>query len=258
MKIISLNTWGGRAGHEELLAFFEREKESTDIFCLQEMWRAPYDDLHGKVVGGVVIKAQAIMTDGVQRISKTLNDYELYFHAGHGDNYGLTSFVKKNLIHTASGEVFVHKYKNWPIPEGQDVGLHARNMQYVTLSRIGRSEITVCHFHGLWNGKGKIDTPERLAQSEKILSFLKSLQGDVVLMGDFNLLPDTESVKMLENAGYGNLIKEYGITSTRTSFYTKDEKFADYAFISPGVEVTSFRVLQDEVSDHAALELIIK
>lgn len=44
MKLISLNTWGGRAGKEELLAFFERYQD-IDIFCLQEIWSAPYNDM---------------------------------------------------------------------------------------------------------------------------------------------------------------------------------------------------------------------
>ena len=55
-----------------------------------------------------------------------------------------------------------------------------------------------------------------------------------------------------------NLIKEYGITSTRTSFYEKENKFADHAFVSSDIEVVDFKVLPDEVSDHAALYLEIK
>ena len=37
MKIITLNTWGGRAGEERLLDFFNTHKDDTDIFCLQEI-----------------------------------------------------------------------------------------------------------------------------------------------------------------------------------------------------------------------------
>ncbi len=258
MKIICLNTWGGRAGHKELLEFFEREKESTDIFCLQEMWRAPYEDLDGRTVGGKELETQRILSDGVQQISSTLSGYTLYFHPHHGDNYGLALFVKKQLQVLSSGDIFVHKERGHSLEEGVDVGHHARNLEYVTLAREEKSDLTICNFHGLWNGKGKTDTPERLAQSEKILGFLKGLEGDSILMGDFNLLPDTKSIGVLENAGYLNLIKDYGITSTRTSFYSKPEKHADYAFVSSLVEVVSFKVLPDEVSDHAALELVIK
>lgn len=60
---------------------------------------------------------------------------------------------------------------------------------------------------------------------------------------------------MIENTGLRNLIKEHGITSTRTSLYTKEEKFADYVLIGPGIQVTNFEVLPDEVSDHAPLRI---
>jgi endonuclease/exonuclease/phosphatase (EEP) superfamily protein YafD len=50
-----------------------------------------------------------------------------------------------------------------------------------------------------------------------------------------------------------NLIKKYDIKSTRTSFYKKPEKHADYIFVSDDIFVETFQVLSEEVSDHAAL-----
>jgi endonuclease/exonuclease/phosphatase family metal-dependent hydrolase len=60
---------------------------------------------------------------------------------------------------------------------------------------------------------------------------------------------------MLEDAGLKNLVAEFGVVSTRTSLYARPERFADYVFVSPGVDVFAFRVLRDEVSDHAPLML---
>ncbi len=64
--------------------------------------------------------------------------------------------------------------------------------------RIGDTPVTVVNFHGLWNGKGKTDTPDRIAQSQNILRFLEGVDGEIILCGDFNLLPDTESLRMFE------------------------------------------------------------
>jgi len=50
-----------------------------------------------------------------------------------------------------------------------------------------------------------------------------------------------------------NLIKKHKVTSTRTSFYPRKEKYADYVFTSPDITVNKFEVLQDEVSDHAPI-----
>ena len=52
MKIISLNTWGGRAGKEGLLSFISEYKNSIDVFCFQEIWSAPYEHLDGHDAGG--------------------------------------------------------------------------------------------------------------------------------------------------------------------------------------------------------------
>ncbi len=69
----------------------------------------------------------------------------------------------------------------------------------------------------------------------------------------FSAMSNTQSIKILEDADLRNLVTEYGVTSTRTSLYKKPEKFADYIFVSKGVEVLDFKVLPEEVSDHAAL-----
>lgn len=252
MKIITLNTWGGRAGKEGLLSFFDKNKNDTDIFCLQEIWSAPYEHIQGQKVGGTELRNSEVMTDGYQAICNTLNNFTPYFKPHHGDHYGLLILVKNNIEVKVEGEVFVHKHKGY-VPEG-DIGNHARNIQFVTFEFQG-SPLTVINFHGLWNGKGKTDTEDRVQQSNNIKEFIKGIQGNVLLCGDFNLLPDTESISIIEKIGLRNLIKEKGITSTRTSHYTKPDKFADYIFISSNLNVVDFKVLPDEVSDHSALEI---
>ena len=251
MELITLNTWGGRAGRDGLLKFLEEHKD-IDVFCLQEIWSAPYEHLEGINAGNRPIDHKEIMTHGMQEISLLLSEHQSYFHPHHLENYGLQMLVKKNLDAAENGDVFVYKEKGY-IPEG-DVGNHGRNIQYVTLeTKMGF--VTVMNFHGLWNGKGKTDSEDRINQSKRIVEFVNRIQNDFVLCGDFNLLPDTESIRILEEAGFRNLIKEYGVQSTRTSHYQKPEKHADYIFVTKGIDVKNFQVLSDVVSDHAPLFL---
>ena len=251
MKVVSLNIWGGLAGKEKLLAFF-RKHEDVDIFCLQEVWSAPHALPPDTMVGGKRFGDLDLMTDSMQKISESLPDHNPFFRPQYRDNFGLMMLVKKDLEIITEGEFFVHKEKGYG---GQgDIGLHARNVQFVNVVTKNGNR-SVLNFHGLWNGKGKGDSDERLIQSDKIIQFTKTLPDPLVLCGDFNLLPETESLKKLGDSGLRDLIKEYGITSTRTSFYTKPEKFADYAFASPKIKVHDFKVLPDEVSDHSALYL---
>lgn len=251
MKLISLNTWGGRAGKEKLLAFFVKNKD-VDIFCLQEIWSAPYEHLEGQPAGGLGIDHANIMVYGMQEIRSLLDTHIAYFRPHHLDNYGLMMLVKKDIDVISEGDVFVYKERGY-IPEG-DVGCHARNVQYATLATQKESR-SILNFHGLWNGKGKGDSEDRLAQSDRIIQFVRTLSNPFLICGDFNLLPDTASIKKLEDFGLRNLIKEYGITSTRTSLYNKKEKFADYILISKEIIVNDFKILSDEVSDHSPIYL---
>lgn len=251
MKLICLNTWGGQAGKEKLLAFFNVHKDA-DIFCLQEVWTAPHKDFEGRLVARKPLDYSKTMVNGVQEISAVLQDFTPFFRPLLADNYGLLMLVKREYRVINEGEFFVYKERGYIAED--DVANHARTIQYITIET-KKSPVTVINFHGLWNGGGKTDSPDRLEQSEKIINFVRKLENPYIICGDFNLLPETESLKKFEKYGLRNLIKEYGITSTRTSFYTKPEKHADYIFISNGVKVKDFKVLPDEVSDHAPLYL---
>jgi len=248
MKLISLNVWGGFAGREKLLDFFKSHSD-VDIFCLQEVWNGGHEMI-GRTAGGRPLSGIAhwLLTD----IGAVLKDHVAYFRPQFKDYYGLTMLIKKDILLSEEGELFVYKQRGYFSEE--DIGDHARNIQYVSFASIAGAR-TVAHVHGLWNGQGKGDSPDRLLQSDNIVRFLKSVGNPYIFCGDLNLLPETESLKKLEAAGMRNLIKEFGITSTRSSLYTKPVRFADYMFVSDGIEVKDFKVLPDEVSDHLALYL---
>lgn len=238
MKLITLNTWGGRR-KEPLLQFLAEHKE-IDIFCLQEI----YNGAKTKKMDKDFLNDDFNL---YSHIKETLPEYVPYFRPHIGDWYGLAIFVKKDIKIEKEGDIIIHDI------EYTGGGNHPRNLQYVVFEKEGK-KIIIANFHGLFTGTGKGDTPERLLQSEKIKDFLNTTEGEKILCGDFNLTLNTESVRILEQ-GMKNLIKEYNITSTRTSFYTRPERFADYIFVSPDIEVKDFRVLPDEPSDHTPLYL---
>ncbi len=244
MKLISLNLWGGRV-REPLLEFF-KSRVDTDVFCLQEV----YHDAHGKDT--IWDKANLDTLDDVRQV---LPDHTVFYHPHLGDWWGLALFAEKSIAFHEVGESYVHLYKGHDM-EREVLGHTAKNLQYGHMTFKGKP-LTIINFHGLWNGKGKTDCAERIEQSKKIAAFIAGIKGEIIFCGDFNLLPDTQSIKMIEETGLRNLITEYGITSTRTSFYDKPEKFADYMFVSKGLQVKDFKVLPDEVSDHAPLLLEI-
>ena len=166
MKLISLNTWGGRGGHHNLMKFFVDHKD-VDFFCLQEVWSNGSDEIIGETAGGK--KLENISTKLLQDLKRNLPDHREFFHLHFRDFYGLTILVGNDHKIINEGEIFVYKERGFE--SSDEYGNHARNIQYVTIE-IKDLPLTIINFHGLWNGKGKTDTPDRILQSKKLLLLL--------------------------------------------------------------------------------------
>lgn len=229
-----------------MLEFF-RQHADIDVFCLQEVWNGGEEVLKLKAAGA---ELAGVVTDLLSKITEALPDHQAFFHPQLKDFFGLAIFVRKKYVVTEHSAIPVYQEPGYVNPE--ELADHTRYLQYVKIACAADS-LLVTNTHGLWIPEGKRDTAERLIQSDKIAAFVKAHDGSAVVAGDFNLRPDIESVERLEKSGLRNLVTEHGITSTRTSRYTKEEKFADYIFVSDGIEVKDFKVMPDEVSDHAAL-----
>lgn len=256
MKIISLNIWDARV-FDPLMQFFQNNQD-VDIFCLQEVF-------NGNESG--TFREQGQIINGFTEIYRRLPNHEGFFtpaeealddqpKRGLAIPYGLAIFVKKGV------EVLSHHHDvvfgNNNKFSSDDAKTHRRIVQTVCISH-NHKFLAISNFHGLWNGQGKTDTPERIEQSQKLKKHLNTFNHPVVLVGDFNLLPHTRSLAIVAG-GMRNLIEDYAITSTRSKLYTKHEKpvlFADYIFTTPEIEIKDFKVLQDVVSDHLPLMLEI-
>ncbi len=226
------------------------ENGDIDVFCFQEVY-------HNAEEKEKIWRDGSNLNffDDIKGVLST--KYNSYYKPYQEDYWGLAIFIKKDFKILEEGDFFVHKYIGHN-PSLEAYGYTAKNIQFLKTEYNGKA-LTILNFHGLWNGEGKGDTEDRLNQSKKIVEFVKDIKNDYVLCGDFNLLPDTKSLQMIEEKlGCVNLIKEQGIISTRTSLYPKPIKFADYVFVSKGIETIDFKVLLDEVSDHAPLFLDFK
>lgn len=159
-------------------------------------------------------------------------------------------FIKNPIEMEEINNFFIFGYRN---SKGKDNTSMPRNLQYAVINK-NQTDYTLAHFHGLWNRDRKTDTPERLEQSKKVKEFLDTTKGKKILCGDFNLSPETRSLEMLKEKLI-NLIKTNGITTTRSSFYKKPDKFADYTLVSPDIKVKGFYVPEIEVSDHLPMIL---
>lgn len=251
MRIITLNCWGGRSMHP-LMRFFRHRKDQTDVFCLQEVFDADQAVLDARYPD------EHLRADLFRRISAELPEFEGAFARFEDDRnrMSLAVFVRRSL-RVASLEDFIVHVPPKPMDDGKIV-LSSRKLQAVRVERPG-GVLEIDNFHGLWVNGPKTDTPERLDQSRSVAAALARHPGSKVLCGDFNLLPDTRSVRILEEeAGLRNLVVERGVPSTRTPLYRHyadpaEPNFADYVMPSRDLAVKRFEVLPDIVSDHAPL-----
>jgi endonuclease/exonuclease/phosphatase family metal-dependent hydrolase len=240
MKLITLNIWGGRV-RAPFLDFVISHEKNTDIFCFQEVYHnapAQISDENAPVSLNIF-----------SELLELLPDFKGFFKPVVNNIYGICTFVRKTIEVLGEGDIQI--YDN---PTYSGIGPHhSRNMQWLQV-RIGDQIYSILNVHGLWNGKGKSDSPDRILQSQKIREFMDKLSTPKILCGDFNLRPDTESMKIIEDKMH-NLIHLHQVSSTRTSLYKKEEKFADYILISPEIKTHCFTVLDHEVSDHKPLFL---
>lgn len=239
MKLISLNIWGGFV-REPLLNFVNAHQD-VDFFCLQEV----YHGAEKKISDDDKVLSLNIFSE----FQALLPNHEGFFRPVVDHKYGIAMFVKKTIDILEEGDIAIHENPEYP-GHGPT---HSRNLQWLEF-KFKNENYSIMNVHGLWNGKGKTDTPERIAQAKRIRDFMDSINTPKILCGDFNLRPDTTSINIIES-GMNNLIRDFQVKSTRTSLYDKEERFADYIFTSPEVKVQQFQVLKHEVSDHAPLLL---
>lgn len=239
MKLITLNIWGGHIS-DPLLEFINSHRD-VDIFCLQEVYNNAKQKLS--------TDGKKVILDIFEQLQALLPEHRGFFRPVVNDTYGIAMFVKNSIEVSEESEICIH-----PNPDYPGFGpTHPRNLQWIKCQIDGQPHY-IMNVHGLWNGKGKKDCPERIAQSQRICEFIDRLDAPQILCGDFNLRPDTESLQMIAK-GLKDLIQLHKVESTRTSLYDKEEKFADYIFTSHKIPINRFEVLADVVSDHAPLFL---
>ena len=227
MRIIFLNIWNGKMG-EDLKGFIAREAPATDIFCLQEVYpesKPLCDDL---LHGFTCVTAYKKMS---------------------GSNFALATYVKDRLSVLSSGDVLGDMLN---VGSGLSVEVNA-----------SAGKLHVCNVHGPALPGEKLDNTDRIEQSRSLIDCFSARPGRKIIGGDFNILPDTQSIGMFAEESYVDLIKEWDIPTTRNrlaweNYPGRELYYSDYVFVSPDVKVKNFIVPQNEISDHLPMILDIE
>lgn len=202
MKLITLNIWGGHL-RDPLLNFVTQYRD-IDIFCFQEVYH--------KAKNKISTDERQVSLNIFAELEELLPNHRGFFRPVVDDIFGISMFIKKEIDVLEIGDITIFDNPHYA---GRGP-THPRNLQWAKC-RIKGEPHYVLNVHGLWNGKGKTDCPERIVQSQRIKGFMETIAAPKILCGDFNLRPDTESLKIIEQ-GMKNLVQMYNVCSTRTSY----------------------------------------
>ena len=228
MKLIFLNAWHGQVG-DAMTDFLKHHAPSTDVFCFQE--------------------AGEPMRELAAAPLREFREFATYKFNGDHCAFPQATYVRKSaaVLHAAT-----------LLESGNDTGLAL----YVHI-KFGNGHAHICNLHGMPQPGDKLDSPGRLRQSQELCRFFDDKHGPKIIGGDFNLLPRTRSIEIFEEHGYRDLIKEFGIATTRNRLAwemhpTSKQYFSDYVFVSPELKIRSFSVPNLEISDHLPLILEVE
>ncbi len=228
MKIIYLNAFNADL-EQEFRAFLVKHTPDTDVFCFQEA----YDRMRE-------------ITSKYMGEFELVHDYALAFGEGADtEDFALATYVRKShkLI---SSEVVV----NADSPRGLGID---------TLVEYNGRQLRVFNYHGVSVPREKLDTPDRLRQSKELAAYLQQQSGPMIIGGDFNILPETESYSIIKSLGYGELVMDRHIDATVNEIYWGEGPsrlhYSDYIFVTNDIKVDNFEVPYVKASDHLPLIL---
>ncbi len=264
MKIVCLNGWGGKLC-DGILSYLIIAQ--PDVLCLQEVVHTPstIKDWLNYRDGPHILPQRA---NFFRDVSEVLPEHTAIFcPAAQGalwdgdqevaSQWGLATFVHPSFPIIGQAQGFVHKDYS---PNGYGEHPRSRSAHAVRIyDRATDKTVTITHMHGLRDLLGKHDTPERAAQASRLLALSEQVSepNDIrIICGDFNVDPDSETLELLKRNGFVELVTANGFNGTRTSHYTKPNRFADYMLINKPEKIVQFEVVYaPEVSDHCPLVL---
>jgi endonuclease/exonuclease/phosphatase family metal-dependent hydrolase len=259
-----VNTWGGALA-DELIAWLPGS--GADVVCLQEVTRTSgltgwtrFED------GERALPQRADLFDDVRSAMPRHQSIFLASDSGpvhddtggrHRQDFGLATLVAERLPVVGVDSTFVHgqfvDHVEWTVADRPRIALAVR-----TVDRDAGRSVWVVQVHGLRDPAGKADSVARRGQAQRLAELVRRVrtpQDLVVVCGDFNLLPDSETFEILAEIGLTDLV---GAADTRTSHYPKPVRHASYLLVSDVAAVERFEILAGpEVSDHRALILDI-
>lgn len=263
MKLLSLNVSIFDDNNDKLVRFLK--ETSPDIVCLQEVTRKVEDtSLDYFITKDAIDKATPALIHSFFSPNWVLRDFEIpnfhgkeIFKHDFGGFIEIGNYVRSRFKIVEGKGVFVQGdfsyVTNWKW-NADHPGQEPRMVQVVDL-KIDNRKLRILNYHGIWS-RDKKDTDRTKSASNELLQLASEVADPTIICGDFNLFPNTESIKALKNR-FRSLVDEFKIRSTRPKSNehnsTRKRNVVDYIFINEKITVEKFDVIESDISDHLPL-----
>jgi len=252
VKLFDINVWEGGLLTSQLFDFLVAE--DPDVLCLQEVFDGKDVDLPANF-------------RSIQVLQQHFPQHAIYFSPEMLCITNVGKIELGNLIMSrfpivhSSTQFFDIPYGEYEQkPASNDWSQDPCNIQHCQLA-VGNKTLNVFNLHGIWGIDGG-DTPRRLHMSRVVVTNVQD-KTTTVLTGDFNVKPDTETIRNIEtqlaNVFAGQLATSFNLPrkdlSSKRGYATA---VVDMMFVSQDLTVTEHYCPQVDVSDHLPLICVIE
>lgn len=244
MKIVQLNIWMGKM-EGALERFFK--STDADVVCMQEVINSDDTTLH--------VSRLWFDTSRILRANPEFK-YFKYFPNWAADiadgSMQMGNFVISKIPIVSTDQIFVHgKYT----PHTLLVQMPANNTA-VDIVKL-ENGLTVVNHHGFWrkDPMGDENTMEAFTKVGEVVKPLAE-EGPLVMCGDLNIVHAAPAFRNLDFLR--DLTDENGIETTLSGARIPFKVPCDHILVNDEIEVKSFRVIPEIVSDHLGLEAEIE
>lgn len=256
MKLISLNVAMKMDNAQEIGKFIKLQ--NPDFVAYQEMMRHFDEKVFSKYKSEAdiekIIKFPYKFFGPKWITRRFMSNGKLYLDFGGLVEQG-NEITSKFPIISAVNEHFYQNYSlqldgtNW-ITEDEP-----RSVIIAEFNVKGK-RLQILNLHGIWS-KDKLGDKRTLEQCKYVIKAAKRKNIPTIIVGDFNLLPDSKGIKLISRK-FRNLTTEFKIKSTRPKFddgLDKGQLAIDYIFVNDKIKVNDFEVIETRISDHLPLVL---
>jgi endonuclease/exonuclease/phosphatase family metal-dependent hydrolase len=254
-KLICLNI-GIKIDNANAVVNFLAEQDA-DIVCLQEVAN-PIENSVKNIFRSKEIIKKALGKTYPYRYFSPLWQSRGFTSLDFGGFIEQGNYILSKLPINKAETAFFHKeYKK--VSDWKEMNFytedHGRALQTVELDCNGK-KLCIMNIHGIWTAD-KIGDSRTIAEINFILNKCSDNDTPTIVAGDFNLLPETDSIKLIDNK-MTNLISQNEIQTTRPEFKNSMEEgnnIVDYVFINNKIQSSKFEVPNIAISDHLPLIL---